>query len=597
MSGWVSPRARGWIAPWAAAAASRRPRRCRFLAGWAAAVVAVLAVLYLIGTTSGRRLGVRLLFGGPPDVVVVWQCGGGAGGGGAGAAQPAGGGFAALVSPAAAVTASAPLVLRGVAAPRVDARAVLASVAGIPASSGVTCDPAFYPAAARLNASAARVYMRLPGCRTRAAALHDRIFNVLYSTDYVLTGGGARGAPVAVREVPRSARLRPLPALPSDNAGGEDPRVFTWRGREYMLFNMDAVLEDGATIGRRLYLYRLDADAAVVLDVGGGGGAAAGAAAGAGAAAAAFALQPREKNWTPVVVGGDLFMVYAWDPLIVLRCEEDGSCRVVAGPGTGGGAGAGAGAGGPRGPAPFSPSSYTAIRGSTTARDVPGWADLGYRLTFVHSRVRLGGYGALFYRTHAVVTAAAPAWAVVAMSPPLAFDWRALGVDLLGALSATDAQRAADVLHAHGRDGHHLQSWLDYVSSFAVLEEEGGGGGAGGGARFADGDGEGGGPPPPPPTGPRPISDAPVLLWGYAADRLPYAAVASGIVEAARRAAAAHACTVGKAPVCGAAGGPACVPAEACSAAPPWRGFATGELDATAVAQLNGILEACTPVV
>ena len=109
-----------------------------------------------------------------------------------------------------------------------------------------------------------------------------------------------------------------------DFAGLEDARALSWRGRLHLLGTLNAAGEDGRLINR-VALVRLDesgtaAEAGAVLDCQQQAG---GRAAGGAAAAAGGGLQEAQKNFMPLVLGGELYLVLQTAPLLVGRVDYD----------------------------------------------------------------------------------------------------------------------------------------------------------------------------------------------------------------------------------------------------------------------------------
>ena len=94
-------------------------------------------------------------------------------------------------------------------------------------------------------------------------------------------------------------------------SGAEDPRYFWRHGRLGVIFN--GLCRDGT---RRLFIYFYQTGCCIKLQIQG------------------FALNEIEKNWTAFVVGDTIYLVYSFNPTIVLKLddEETGECSIISGP-------------------------------------------------------------------------------------------------------------------------------------------------------------------------------------------------------------------------------------------------------------------------
>lgn len=92
------------------------------------------------------------------------------------------------------------------------------------------------------------------------------------------------------------------------SSGAEDPRYFRRRGHWCVLFN--ALCHDGT---RRMFLYLDETKFCIKLQVPG------------------LNLQKSEKNWTPLVIGDEVYFIYSLNPTVVLQLidDESGRCHVV----------------------------------------------------------------------------------------------------------------------------------------------------------------------------------------------------------------------------------------------------------------------------
>jgi hypothetical protein len=92
-------------------------------------------------------------------------------------------------------------------------------------------------------------------------------------------------------------------------SGAADPRYFWQDGSLRLIFSADC-----RDSHRRMFLYFEETGRCVRLDIPG------------------FTFQRSEKNWTPLVVGTTVYLVYAFRPFILLRLDDAdaGLCSVVA---------------------------------------------------------------------------------------------------------------------------------------------------------------------------------------------------------------------------------------------------------------------------
>jgi len=111
-----------------------------------------------------------------------------------------------------------------------------------------------------------------------------------------------------------SPRLLPITAADNSklkmDTGPQDARIFIFRGDVWIVFNM--LCADGF---RRIHIYNVTGDHGrdvIPLRVDGSD------------------RSKTEKNWTPFVFNNELFFIYYFAPLVILRCDvKTGFCRVV----------------------------------------------------------------------------------------------------------------------------------------------------------------------------------------------------------------------------------------------------------------------------
>lgn len=96
--------------------------------------------------------------------------------------------------------------------------------------------------------------------------------------------------------------------LDGEFSGAEDPRYFQYQGQTCVIFN--ALCRDG---NRRIFIYFDKFSECIKLIV------------------PNFPLNPVEKNWAPFVVGERIHIIYSFNPMIVLRLDDDktGYCSII----------------------------------------------------------------------------------------------------------------------------------------------------------------------------------------------------------------------------------------------------------------------------
>lgn len=297
----------------------------------------------------------------------------------------------------------------------------------------------------------------------------------------------------------RVVSQRPL-AIPHLEHGPEDPRAFNWQGKNVVMVNLQVPLKSGR-MGRRIFVHFPAESRSIMLRLRAGHDTIATAA--NPSQQFTLILDDTEKNWTPLVIDDELYIIYRWEPLVVLRCGTDGGCDLSFAHSI-----------------PQTGAKSTTVRGSSTFLPVPGLS-FGqrhpYYFGFVHSNFMYDPrVPASFYRTHMVVlrvgepasppttasqrtlAASGPAlrsvgWEVAAFSDAMRFDWSALGLDLKamvqGTLFPADQSPGVRRLSSElaGGNGAKLRAngsrllsgdttiepWLEFFTGAVILDSDG----------------------------------------------------------------------------------------------------------------------------
>ena len=112
----------------------------------------------------------------------------------------------------------------------------------------------------------------------------------------------------------------PLEGTPKGQQAIEDPRVFSYNGKNYLIATAALYINNENTKDihrrRRMFMYDISAGSWVQLHIPGHD-----------------FKEPKEKNWTPYVHNGELHFIYSYYPMCVLKMKDmaTGACEIVKG--------------------------------------------------------------------------------------------------------------------------------------------------------------------------------------------------------------------------------------------------------------------------
>ena len=178
-----------------------------------------------------------------------------------------------------------------------------------------------------------------------------------------------------------------VPGLQGKYDGPSDPRIFSFKNRLYLTFDM----LNGWNDYHHFYMWDYTEERLIKFRIFENG--------------KELPLQDWEKNWSPLVLDGELYFIYGLDPLVVLKCNTSGLCDVVY-----------------RQKVDPNRRIHHYLRGGTpyVVYKFP------YFITFAHSHTHCDGDKRM-YRAHFVVLSVEPTFRIVYVSDSLQFHPKVMG--------------------------------------------------------------------------------------------------------------------------------------------------------------------------